>query len=243
LAEVMLLRLEEGLRAQGEQQQRSDKAQRDGGANELCRENEPRDFESNVSSSPPPKAQTLSSWLLASTHVAPIGESTRSDQPQIPVESSFRSPSVRKLGLLVCVLLLVIGGATLAISLKARTVPPNDIQASGSQGHSPPTAGLQPVELAEPPRMVSVPLNYDSSPQSSSDAAQTSATTPPLPALLPAQPNEPLADTQRITPPGPERAAAAQTPVPVEKAKVTRGKPRTRQARSGHPGQAAIPRR
>jgi hypothetical protein len=237
LTEGVLLRFEEALRAQREQARSHQPGKSDGVKEmELYRDNEQCVPEKDIASTRP-KSQAISNSLIASTHIAAIGQSSPlapSHQPQEPVRPPFWRR--QKLALLTCGLLFVFGAAAVAIWLKERPAAPAKIEARAlSEGHPRPAAGLQTVEPAEPPRIVSVSPNYDMPVHSILDAAKSSILPPPLPALPTATPSDPPADGQRrATPAGSETAA-----MPVDKATAPGGKSRARQARTGHPRHAS----
>jgi hypothetical protein len=149
-----LNRLEAGLRAQREQH---------GGR---------RFYETDAASSRPESSSALRDRPSESPRIEPMSEvAPLAPDGELPAPLPFWR---RRMGaLLLCALLLVAGGATLGVSLKART------------GASTPAApvnieGQPPAPDNDPPR----------------DAVRSSAATPSLPPPSPARPNEKRVDAQ-----------------------------------------------
>jgi hypothetical protein len=179
-----LLRLEAGLRAQREQQ-------------------EGRRFsEPDVASSRPESSGALRDWRSVSAQIEPTSENaplapgadqSRKEEP-VPLPSWRR----RKVALLLCALLLVVGAATLGVLLKART--------GGS-------TNAAPVNVEGRGRTASAAPNNDEPRRPITNAVRSSAATPSLPS--PAKPNEQPVEAQ-----GPATPAASGTPAPPKEQPV-----------------------
>ena len=201
LTEGVLLRFEQGLRAQREQRARSDQPSQADGAEEPGGDNEGRRFSGPDAAYSLPGARALG-----------------------------------KSGLLLCALLLVVAGAALGVSLKARTAGSSDAapvnieaQASVEAPRSAASPGVQTIEPAEPPQTATVPSDSDEPRQPIRNAMKSPAATPSVAPALPAPVEEPA------TPAASEAAAAAETPVEdKDKAKRARTRSRGRHTRFGH---------
>jgi hypothetical protein len=176
--EESLLRLEDGLSAQREQ-------------HEERRFSEP---------DAPGSSSGRQDWPTVSTQIEPISENTPlapgAERPKIPTEepAPSRSWRRRKVGLLLCALLLAIGAAALGVLLKARPGASTD---------------ATPVNIEAHGRTASVPPNNDEPRQPITNAVKPSPATPLLPPLSLAPPNEQPSEAQ-----GPARPAVSETPAP-----------------------------
>jgi hypothetical protein len=99
-------------------------------------------------------------WSVASTPIEAISEN-----PPLAPAASWRR---RKVGLLLCALLLIVGVAALGVSLKAR------------RGGSPDAVPVNPEASG---RTASVPPHNDEPGQPITNAVKSTAATPPLPPL------------------------------------------------------------
>jgi hypothetical protein len=111
-------------------------------------------------------------------------------RPKEPVPSPYWRR--RKVGFLLCALLLVVGAATLGISLQARTGGTTD----GA-----------PVNVEGRGRTASISPDNDEPRQPVTNAMKSSATTPGVPSPSPAPPDEQPVEAQ-----GPATPEASETP-------------------------------
>jgi hypothetical protein len=113
---------------------------------------------------------------------------------EIPAEEPIASPywRRRKVGLLLCALLLVVGAATSGVLLQARTGGSTD---------------AAPINIEGRGRTVSVRPATDKLRPTVTIAVKSSALMPSLPSLPPAPPNEQPVEAQ-----GPTTPAASETP-------------------------------
>jgi hypothetical protein len=195
--EDSLLRLEAGLRAQREQQ--------DGR----------RSFEPDAASSQPGNSGALRDRLSVSAEVEPINENAPlvepisenaplapgAEQSKILKEEPVPLPSWRRrrVALLLSALLLVVGAAALGVSLKTRTGGSTDAAPVNSEGRGRTAAAR----------------NNDETRQPITNGVRSSASTPSLPPLAPAAPNQRPVEAQ-----APSTPAASKTPAPTNERPV-----------------------
>lgn len=197
--EEALQRLEAGLRAQREQQ---------GGR---------RFREPDAAASLPRNSSALRDRLSGNPQIEPMSENAPlaagADQFEIRNEEPVPLPSWRwrKAALVLCALLLVVGAATLGVSLKART------------------GGSAPVNIEGRGRTASAGPNKDEPRQQTTHAVRSSASTPSPPPLAPAPPNQQPVEAQ-----GPATPAASGTSAPPNERPAEANGPATPSA-SGTP--------
>jgi hypothetical protein len=185
--EEAMLRLEGGLRAQREQQE----------TRRFCKP--------DAASSPPRDPSALRDRLSESAQIEPItkdgllapggGESKIRKEETVPL-STWRW---LKVDLLLCALLLVVGGTDLVVSLKARTGGSTD---------------AAPVNFAGRGQTASAARDNDEPRQPTANTVRSSAATP-SPPPSPTQP-----DGQRVEAQGPATPAASGTPARLDEQPV-----------------------
>jgi hypothetical protein len=199
--EDALLRLEAGLRAQREQQ--------DG-----------RLFEPDTASSRPGNSGAVRDRLSVSAGIRLISEKASlapgAEQPEFRKEQPVPLRRRRKVALLLSALLLVVGAATLGVSLKSRTGRSTD---------------AAPVNIEGRERTASAAPNNDGPRQPIANAVRSSASKPSLPRLSPAPSNQQPVEAQGPTTPAASGAPAPPNEQPVEaQAPAASGTPAARPA-------------